>query len=310
MNQGTWRRQWARVTGVLMISLATAVGSFGQMAVERATALGQGGNWEDALDVLLPEINSGGLQTDAHAWYVLGYIQKELYKKTEANDVDSPRRLSAVSSLQRAAELSPSVVDHDLIISALDFLSRSYLRDAIGRVEGFTAGSDEEILSLFGRYEAIEMSMNPKADVNVQKADVYRYLGQANGLLLAGLKGTNLELEQQLFDRSVGHYESALKLKPGEYSGLFNLAITWYNQGVRQLKRIDHETSMFELMEIQDACVELFERSLAPMEAAHKLQPDRFETLKGLMTIHYALNQPEASDRYRKMIEALNENRR
>jgi hypothetical protein len=66
---------------------------------------------------------------------------------------------------------------------------------------------------------------------------------------------------------------------------------------------------MFELMEIQDACVALFEESLTPMESAHQLQPNRFETLKGLMTIHYALNQSDESDRYREEIDRLNRNR-
>ncbi len=298
-----------RVAACWMISMCIMTGAWGQAVVERAAALGQQGNWEDALEVLLPAMDGVSLQSDAHTWYVLGYIQKELYKTKQVNDVDSPRRLEAVYSLQRAAELGATVEDARLIEAALDFLARSYLRDAIGRVEGFTVGSDDEVLMLFGRYEAIQKAIDPSADVTVQKADVYRYLGRANGQLLANSLGANQEQDQRLFDGSVAHYEAALKLMPGNYPGLYNLAITLYNQGVRQLKRIDHETSMFELMEIQDACVVLFERSLSPMEAAHQSQPDRFETLKGLMTIHYALNQPEASERYRKMIEGLNGNR-
>ena len=31
------------------------------------------------------------------------------------------------------------------------------------------------------------------------------------------------------------------------------------------------------------------------MEQAHQQRPGRLETLKGLMTVHYALSQPEAS---------------
>jgi hypothetical protein len=75
------------------------------------------------------------------------------------------------------------------------------------------------------------------------------------------------------------------------------------------LKGIGHETSMFELMEIQDGCITLFEQSLPPMQAAHAQQPNRLETLKGLMTLHYALSQKDESDRYRAQIEKILGNR-
>jgi hypothetical protein len=39
------------------------------------------------------------------------------------------------------------------------------------------------------------------------------------------------------------------------------------------------------------------------MQAAHEAQPARLETLKGLMTIHYALSQPTESDRYKRELE-------
>ena len=305
MKQESDFNLWRRNCLVLMFSLGVAEAAFGQAVVDRAISLGQDGNWTDALEVLLPQMTSTALQSEAHAWYVLGFIQKELYKTTEAQDLESPRRMEAVFSLQRAADLNPTKEDVPLITAALDFLARSYLRDAIDRVDGFTAGEDDVVLATFGRYEAIVKSIDSNEDISVQKADVYRYLAQANGQLLAGLNSRNRDLEKQLFDRSVDHYKNALKLVPGNYAGLYNLAITLYNQGVRQLKRINHETSMFELMEIQDACVVLFEQSLSPMKLAHDLQPERFEPLKGLMTIHYALNEQEASDFYRKKIDGL-----
>ncbi|MGB1122256.1 MAG: hypothetical protein ACPG08_01940, partial [Flavobacteriales bacterium] len=106
-------------------------------------------------------------------------------------------------------------------------------------------------------------------------------------------------------DGAIAHYETSLNFTPAHYPTLYNLAITLYNHGVRQLKRINHETSMFELMEIQDMCVGLFEQALVPMEQAHQQRPGRLETLKGLMTVHYALSQPDASDAYKRKIEAV-----
>jgi tetratricopeptide (TPR) repeat protein len=108
-----------------------------------------------------------------------------------------------------------------------------------------------------------------------------------------------------LLDRAIAHYSEALRLRPGDYRAEYNRAITIYNHGVRQLKRIDPETSLFELMEVQDACIALFERALVPMQAAHALQPERLETLKGLMTVHRALSQLDESERYRVELERV-----
>ena len=67
-----------------------------------------------------------------------------------------------------------------------------------------------------------------------------------------------------LFDGAIAHYEASLTHAPAHYATLYNLAITLYNHGVRQLKRINHETSMFELMEIQDVCVGLLSKPCCP----------------------------------------------
>ncbi|MGY8940486.1 MAG: hypothetical protein ACKVJH_00485 [Flavobacteriales bacterium] len=295
---------------LLMCFVVCSTAVFGQQSpVDRAVALGQRGDWAQALIILEPEVKKMPWQADSHAWYVLGYVQKELHKASGSGELNAPERLGAVYSLDRALSMGPNREDDALIRAALDFLARSFFRDAIDRIEGFTEGSDEEALALFGRYEAIGLNLDPMADVTGQKADLYRYLGQANGLLLDRQEGRDLALETILFERSVAHYSAALELVPKDYPGRYNLAITLYNQGVRQLKRINHETSMFELMEIQETCVGLFEQALPVMEAAHLLKPNRLETLKGLMTIHYALSQQEESSRYRDAIDRLIEKR-
>ena len=160
----------------------------------------------------------------------------------------------------------------------LDFLSRSYFREAIEMVEGFTLGAEPVIMELMGRYESIQLELEPGSDVAEPRADLHRYLGQAHARLLETERYAGTPEEQVIFDGAVGHYKSALRLAPERYATQYNLAITLYNHGVRQLKRIDHETSMFELMEIQDACIGLFESALEPMQSAHAQRPERLET--------------------------------
>ncbi|MBL6865524.1 MAG: hypothetical protein ISQ97_00340 [Flavobacteriales bacterium] len=293
----------------VVVSTSLCSSLWAQSEVDRATELGRSGNWTAAKQVLRPVLNTPAYQTNGRAWFVMGFIHKELHKSTGEFGSDAPERLEAITCLQRAMQLGMNPTDRAVAIEAMDFLSRSYFREAIGMVEGFTWGSTDEIKALYGRYEALEMSLNPTKDLAPQRSDLSRYLGQAHAMLLESESPRSSAELKAIFEAAIGHYGDALKGNPNDYAAQYNLAITLYNEGVRKLKRINHETSMFELMEIQDGCIDLFERALRPMQAAHAQQPNRLETLKGLMTLHYALSQKTASDAYRAQIEQILGNR-
>lgn len=289
-----------------MLVMSTDVMRAQQSPLVRAESLVSAKKWDDARAVLYPEMQRPDYRTDAHAWYVLGFIEKERFKANGASGLDAEERLAAVNGFQRALELGGLPLrEMEIAREALDFLSRTYFREAIERVEGFTLGAEADVMALMGRYESIQQSLNPAHDSREQRADLHRYLGQAHARLLETERYAGTANEQMAFEGAVSHYESSLNLAPNHYASLYNLAITLYNHGVRQLKRINHETSMFELMEIQDACVGLFEAALIPMEMAHDQRPERLETLKGLMTVHYALSQQAESDAYKRKIEEV-----
>ena len=294
--------------GLIVLS---AIGSSicAQGEAERATDLGQLGKWTEAKQVLEPVMASSVHQSSGRSWFVMGFIHKELHKSQGEFGADAPERLAAVSCFQRAIQLGLNATDRRMAIEALDFLARSYFREAIAMVEGFTWGSTTDILSLYGRYEALELSLNPQKDLSMQRSDLNRYLGQAHAMLLESPSTRPAAELQAIFQVAIDHYRAALEGNENDYATQYNLAITLYNEGVRKLKGIGHETSMFELMEIQDGCITLFEQSLPPMQAAHAQQPNRLETLKGLMTLHYALSQKDESDRYRAQIEKILGNR-
>lgn len=277
-----------------------------QSPVDRASRLAQSGSWWEAYDVLAPVIESEPQRSDARARFMLGFIEKELHKLTGESGAEAPHRAQSVASFEQALAM-PALSTQDRLTAreALDFLSRTYFREAIDRVEGFTPGSTAEILGLMGHYERIQSTLNPQFDQSEQRADLHRYLGQAHAQLLETERHAGTSLERELFEGAVEHYGKSLEFEPDNYASQYNLAIVLYNHGVRQLKRIDHNTSMFELMEIQDQCVALFESALEPMQQAYTQRPERLETLKGLMTIYYALSQKDESDAYRSKIERI-----
>jgi hypothetical protein len=136
--------------------------------------------------------------------------------------------------------------------------------------------------------------------------ELEKNLAKANRVLLesiASSKTSSTHKKEELFEKVVSHYLRAIELDGVDYASRYNLAINLYNRGVSELKSIDHTTSMFELMEIQDICVLLFKEALEPMLAAHNMDDNRKETLKGLMTIYRALSQNEESEKYKLLLE-------
>jgi len=175
------------------------------------------------------------------------------------------------------------------------------MNDVVSGVRGFTRGMDEEILEYFNEFVKIRSVIDKNEDWRSEEVEVEKNLARANRLLL---ENTSTDSEE-LFTRVIDHYTRAIELDGDDYTSRYNLAINLYNRGVARLKSIDHTTAMFELMEIQDACVELFEKALNPMLAAHRMSPERKETLKGLVTIYKALSNDDESDKYKRALEAV-----
>lgn len=296
--------KWRWLVG-LAVALAWPGGMSGQSAVSRAVYQWDAGMTARAHDIISAAV-AGEESSNPEAWYVLGYFEKEYYKSEGRDNPESARRDAAWRAFRKAWGLGPDDETRQELEAALGYIGGTYFQDALNGLRGFTPAGFDGISEQFEAYMAIEELLGKSpGEREAQRAEWERQLGLAFGNYLANDRSAGEGQEQEVLAAAVGHYEASLALQPGHYSTLYNLAITLYNHGVRQLKRIGPETSMFELMEIQDVCIALFEEALPVMQAAHEAQPERLETLKGLMTIHYALSQPEESDRYKRELEEV-----
>ena len=194
----------------------------------------------------------------------------------------------------------------ELVEEALDYLSKTYMNDAVKGVHGFQMGMDEEVMTYFMAFVKIKKVLSPDENWVREEVELEKNLAKANRILLESIDLNNtssMQKKEALFEKVVSHYLRAIELDGRDYTARYNLAINLYNRGVSELKSIDHTTSMFELMEIQDICVLLFQEALEPMLAAHNMERNRMETLKGLMTIYRALSQNEESEKYKSLLE-------
>jgi tetratricopeptide (TPR) repeat protein len=110
------------------------------------------------------------------------------------------------------------------------------------------------------------------------------------------------------FDLVVEFYKKALELNPEEYSANHNLAINLYNRGVFKIRKINHNTEIFELISIQEECVIYFKRSLPWMLKANELNENREETVKGILAIYRSLSNEEQAMFYEDQLELILKN--
>ena len=282
--------------------------------IDEAISFAKDGAYNDALLMIEPHLENGA-KNDARAWYVAGYSHKERYKDSAFRNASmsktaSAERSIAVIQLLTAYELDknsafPGAIS-ELVEDALDYLSKTYMNDAVKGVHGFQMGMDEEVMTYFKAFVKIKNVLSPDENWVREEVELEKNLAKANRILLESIDLNNpssMQKREALFEKVVSHYLRAIELDGRDYTARYNLAINLYNRGVSELKSIDHTTSMFELMEIQDICVLLFQEALEPMLEAHNMERNRMETLKGLMTIYRALSQNEESEKYKRLLE-------
>jgi tetratricopeptide (TPR) repeat protein len=237
----------------------------------------------------------------AYTWYVRGFIYKEFYKQIEKKSKLSENREIAVESIQKSIQLDKQgrYIENNKL--GIEYLATTYYNDAILLVESITADDYVRPISSYESYKSTVRIVEPYQDFSRSDVEFYSMLASAveELYLFSG------QQDKDLLEAAQSYYKKALQIDPEDYTANYNMAINYYNRGVFLIKGIDYKTEIFELMLIQDECLDLFRLSLPFMKKAHDLRPERKETLYGLMAIYRALNDYEKSDFYLGEIERL-----
>ena len=267
-----------------------------QQAIERAIRLGKQGQCESGIAELAPFVSSPDVAS-AKACYVTGFLHKELYKKSAAD----PSRIQAVQWLRLAIKLDAQASWVESARLALSYLGGTYFDDAVIAVHSFQPGGEIEVFNLLDAYLDIATYLDSEIDASREFAEFHKNLARAYG------QWYDQSTEEAHFQEAVHHYEQALVHAPDDMTATYNLAVQVYNRGVELIKSMDENTSLGEIFSIQEQSASLFMQALPWFEKANQLQPNRPETLRGLMIVHHALYDDESSEVYRDQLEkALN----
>lgn len=291
---------WVWVMWMLGVNAAFAQGgdspSGMNSAIERAILLGKSGQLDEGLSMLNPYL-ANPMPSTAKACYVAGFLMKERFKSSQEEE----DRSGAVHWLDLALtldeELGGMATWRPSAKQAMSFLGGSYFDDAVRSVRTFSPGDENNVVALFEAHVTVARRLDPSVDATVERTELHKNLARA---YRQWYESTGNEAH---FQGVVNQYEAALSWSPNDVTATYNLAVNVYNRGVALIKSLDENTSLGEMFAIQDESTEFFRQALPWFEQANVLQPNRPETLKGLMIVHHALLDDEASEMYRARLE-------
>ena len=271
-----------------------------QQAIERAISLGKAGQIDLGLAQLEPYLDRPTART-AKACYVAGFLFKERYKTHSSEPAAAADREAAVRWLGTALELQaqgPTTAPWTTSArQAMNYLGGTLFDDAVKAVRTFEPGQEADVFALLDAHVEVARALDPTVDATAERTEFHKNLARAYRQWFEATE------EEAHFEGIVAQYQAALALSPGDITATYNLAVNIYNRGVAQINAMDENTSLAEIFLIQDASTALFQRALPWFEKADALQPNRPETLRGLMIVHHALFHAAEEEAYRVQLE-------
>ena len=264
--------------------------------VAKAAELCEEKKFDEALAQIDEGFKSADLNSDPNAWFVKGFILKELYKQKEANERQSNYRYRSVAALKKALEFDTNLQFASNIDAALQFIAYTYFNDALLRSAEMNDESENEPLDLFKKFE--ELYKGSETELKDLKVEFNTKM--AEGHYRNWIKNTE---DNHHYSLCLEYYAKVLALDNRNCTANLNLAIVNYNQGVYMIRKIGAQTDMMDLISIQDESVKKFKSAIPYAQQAFASCTPSPTNYKVLMFVNRALGREEEYLRLKKESE-------
>ncbi|MDP5075241.1 MAG: hypothetical protein NWP82_02020 [Flavobacteriales bacterium] len=264
--------------------------------VAKAAELCAEKKFDEALVQIDEGFKSNDLNSDPNAWYVKGFILKELYKQKEANQRQSNYRYRSVAALKKAREFDTNLEFTANIDAALQFIAFTYFNDALLRSAEMDSESENEPIDLYKKFE--ELYKGSEAELKDLKVEFNSKM--AEGHYRNWIKNTE---DNHHYTLCLDYYSKVLGLDNRNCTANLNLAIVNYNQGVYMIRKIGAQTDMMDLIAIQDESVKKFKSAIPYAQQAFASCTPSITNYKVLMFVNRALGREEEFLRLKKESE-------
>lgn len=292
-----------RMIMVSLLLMISALASHAQNdSLVSALKFLQAGKLDLAKAAIEPAVKHPETSKDAQAWYLRGFIYKDIYKAREENDKMSPAREQAYLSFKRSLELDTSKANRESNLGSLKFLAAKYFNDAASTLD--TVNYKTSIRN-FEKYKELMAIVDPASPLTQKDVEFNLAIASVYTKIYESSRKTN----QSFFDLAKGSYAKVLSLDPNNLSANYHMGILYYNQAVdiinRNIEESEWDIDLVKLEQIQDNSIALFKQSLPFMQKAYELDPNKRETLEGLTGIYFSLNEFEKSNEFKLRLEEI-----
>jgi hypothetical protein len=264
--------------------------------VAKASELCSEKKYDEALAQIDEGFKMSHLNSDPNAWFVKGFILKELYKQKEANQRQSNYRYRSVAALTKAREFDVNLEFATNIDAALQFIAFTYFNDALLRSAEMDSESENEPFDLFKKFE--ELYKGSDAELKDLKLEFNSKM--AEGHYRNWIKNTE---DNHHYILCLEYYSKVLAIDNRNCTANLNLAIVNYNQGVYMIRKIGAQTDMMDLISIQDESVKKFKAAIPYAQQAFASCAASPTNYKVLMFVNRALGREEEFLRLKKESE-------
>lgn len=240
---------------------------------------------------------------EPYTWYVRGMIYKDKFKSNEMNNPESVSRVKAIESFKKCVEIVPGNEHASNAKVNIKFLAGTYYNEMVKTLDTVNY---EKAEPLYLKYKETMLIVDPAMDFKKNDKEVYLFLGAQISRKFNYKKAVNT---QKYFDMAVSVFNRVIELDSNDCNAHYQIAQLYYNYGVETIMSLDDSTPLDKVIEAQDKCVALFQKSLPHMKKAYQLAncKSKKELMRALMGIYYQLNEMDKYNDLNHQLQLINE---
>lgn len=257
----------------------------------------QKGNLLEAKKHIDTAVKLDEVKDDPSAWYLRGFIYKDLYKGNSDNDSYREQAIDAFSSLMKMKDNDKY---HKDALQNLKYLSTTYYNDAVTCLE---MGEVDCALDNYDSFESTyPVQMDPS--VSLKERNISFYL--AIGSRLTSLHNADKSGTYRYFDEAITQFKKVLEYDDRNLKANYNLGVLYYNKAVNLIADLDYDNvDIIAIGELEDNSIQIFQTALPYLEKAHAIDPNDINTLEGLAGIYFSLREFDKSNELKAKVEKL-----
>jgi tetratricopeptide (TPR) repeat protein len=275
------------------VSLAAA-GQSGPL--NRSLQFYKAGDLQHAKQIIDSAMSVAEYQQLATAWYLQGFIYKDLFKASPAT---SAYREKAIQSFTKLRELDKEQQYAKETVQNLRFLGASYYNEGMKLIE---EGKYDDAVKSYEKFEQVALTLKD-TDLNSANNKISFQLALGSAIMRTGKANKQ---EKTAGGKAVTCFEKVLTIDSLNREANYNIAVIYYNEAVNRILSLDYDALNFEdFSKFEDEVIKQFKKSLPYMKRAYRASPKDPNTLEGLAGIYFGLRDFEASNNYKQQLNLI-----